>query len=67
MPMETPESEIYLRHPGDDEEGESEEEARNEEEEEESRERDAFESYVERHHAKTEKKIEAAGKEKKGS
>ena len=38
----------------------SEEEARNNEEEEESRERDAFASYVGRHHDRTEKKMEEA-------
>jgi len=62
MPMETAESEIYLRHPGDDEDEvcSEEEEARNNEEEEESRERDAFASYVGRHHDRTEKKMEEA-------
>ena len=59
MPMEVAESDIYLRHPGDnDEPCSEEEEARNNEEEEESRERDAFQSYVGRHHERTEKKIE---------
>ena len=69
MPMETAESDIYLRHPGDDEDEvcSEEEEARNDEEEEESRERDAFASYVGRHHDRTEKKIEgaSAGKSEK--
>ena len=62
MPMETAESDIYLRHPGDNEDEvcSEEEEARNNEEEEESRERDAFASYVGRHHDRTEKKIEVA-------
>ena len=62
MPMETAESDIYLRHPGDDEDEvcSEEEEARNNEEHEESRERDAFASYVGRHHDRTERKIEVA-------
>lgn len=59
MPAEAPESDIYLRHPGDDESDASEEdETRNDEEEEESR--DQFQNYVDRHHQKTEKKIEGA-------
>lgn len=69
MPMETSASDMYLRHPGDDEDElcSEEEETRNDEEEEESRERDAFASYVGRHHDRTEKKIEgaSAGKSEK--
>ena len=53
-------SRIYLRHPGDDESEDGGAEFRDAEDEEESRERDAFQSYVQRHHANTEKKISKA-------
>lgn len=52
MRMESDASEIYLRHPGDDDEVASEEE-RDYEEEEERKELESFQKYIEKHKKET--------------
>ena len=60
MPMDSEESRIYLRHPGDDEDedGLSEEEERDQEAEEESREEDSFKKYLAQHQKKLNDKMD---------